>query len=200
MADAGVSVPQERVTRGEAWEDVPVREVLRPDAVREPSWSELFADTAAFEDPLPRRRRITRDDAPVRATRTDPNRARTTDRPNGTARTSRANGNGRRAPANGTGRRAPTNGNGRATRANANGRPAAANGNARAAGSAVPGRRTVTIRGHGAERNMGMASQRSGRPTRRAYERAGFKPDRVAMWAVFLGVLLIVVAATSAHP
>ena len=47
MADAGVSVPQERVTRGEAWEDVPVREVLRPDAVREPSWSELFADTAA---------------------------------------------------------------------------------------------------------------------------------------------------------
>jgi hypothetical protein len=38
------------------------------------------------------------------------------------------------------------------------------------------------------------------RQKRRAYERAGFKPDRVAMWAVLLGLLLVVVAAMSAHP
>jgi hypothetical protein len=58
----------------------------------------------------------------------------------------------------------------------------------------------VTIRGHGAERNLILAAERSGRPTRRVYERAGFKPDRVAMWAVFLGLLLVFVAATSSHP
>jgi hypothetical protein len=37
------------------------------------------------------------------------------------------------------------------------------------------------------------------RPQRRAYERAGFRPDRVAMWAVLLGVLLVLVAVLSAH-
>ena len=37
------------------------------------------------------------------------------------------------------------------------------------------------------------------RPTLRRHERAGFKPDRTAMWAVLLGLLLILVAATSAH-
>jgi hypothetical protein len=31
------------------------------------------------------------------------------------------------------------------------------------------------------------------------HQRAGFKPDRVAMWAVFLGLLLVLVAAMSGH-
>jgi len=67
-------------------------------------------------------------------------------------------------------------------------------------GAGVAGRRTVTIRGRGAERNLPWpdASSRR-RPPRRAYERAGFKPDRVAMWAVFLGMLLVLVAVLSAH-
>jgi hypothetical protein len=55
-------------------------------------------------------------------------------------------------------------------------------------------RRTVVIRGHGAERNLPVA-----RPTLRRHERPGFRPDRAALWAVMLGLLLILVAATSAH-
>jgi hypothetical protein len=55
-------------------------------------------------------------------------------------------------------------------------------------------RRTVTIRGRGAERNLPVA-----RPTRRRHERPGFTPDRAALWAVMLGLLLILVAAASAH-
>ena len=71
----------------------------------------------------------------------------------------------------------------------------------RVGGAGVPGRRTVTIRGQGAERGSvgtganGSARRRQPRP----YERSGFRPDRVAMWAVLLGVMLIVVAATSSH-
>jgi hypothetical protein len=60
----------------------------------------------------------------------------------------------------------------------------------------VPGRRTVTIRGQGAERYVPRTARRS---AQRRYERAGFRPDRVAMWAVLLGLMLIVAAATSAH-
>jgi hypothetical protein len=67
------------------------------------------------------------------------------------------------------------------------------------AGGGVPGRRTVTIRGHGAERNLPWAEASRRRPPQRAYERPGFKPDRVAMWAVLLGILLVVVAIASAH-
>jgi hypothetical protein len=63
----------------------------------------------------------------------------------------------------------------------------------------VPGRRTVTIRGYGAERNLPWPDTARSRPQRRPYERAGFRPDRVAMWAVLLGVLLVVVAIASAH-
>ena len=36
------------------------------------------------------------------------------------------------------------------------------------------------------------------RPVKR-YERAGFRPDRAAMWAVLLGVVLLLAAVTSAH-
>jgi hypothetical protein len=60
---------------------------------------------------------------------------------------------------------------------------------------AANGRRTVQITGRGTERNLPVA-----RPTLRRHERAGFKPDRTAMWAVLLGLLLIIVAATSALP
>ncbi|HYB28085.1 MAG TPA: hypothetical protein VEF89_15820 [Solirubrobacteraceae bacterium] len=55
----------------------------------------------------------------------------------------------------------------------------------------------MTIRGYGAhppERNLPMA-----RPTLRRHERAGFQPDRAALWAVILGLVLIFVAAASAH-
>jgi hypothetical protein len=55
-------------------------------------------------------------------------------------------------------------------------------------------RRTVTIRGHGAERNLPVA-----RPTLRRHERPGFRPDRAALWAVLLGLCLILVAVASAH-
>jgi hypothetical protein len=67
-------------------------------------------------------------------------------------------------------------------------------------GQGVPGRRTVKIQSRGAERNLIYASRRPRRrPSERRHERAGFKPDRVAMWAVLLGVLLVLVAATSSH-
>ncbi|HEX4670786.1 MAG TPA: hypothetical protein VH279_00890 [Solirubrobacteraceae bacterium] len=67
-------------------------------------------------------------------------------------------------------------------------------------GTGVPGRRTVKITGYGSQRNLIYASREPRRrPAERPYERAGFKPDRVAMWAVLLGVLLVLVAAMSAH-
>lgn len=71
---------------------------------------------------------------------------------------------------------------------------------ARPDGTGVPGRRTVKITGYGSQRNLIYASREPRRrPAERRYERAGFKPDRVAMWAVLLGVLLVLVAAMSAH-
>ena len=50
-------------------------------------------------------------------------------------------------------------------------------------------------------RRRTAAARRPERPRRpeRRYERPGFRPDRAAMWAVVLGVLLILAAATSAH-
>ena len=74
---------------------------------------------------------------------------------------------------------------------------AAAPADGRAAGTAIPGRRTVTIRGHGAERNLprSSASRRRNEPPHR---RSGFQADRMAMWAVLLGIMLVVVAAASA--
>ncbi|MDQ6745028.1 MAG: hypothetical protein M3Z27_03270 [Actinomycetota bacterium] len=65
----------------------------------------------------------------------------------------------------------------------------------RSPGTGVPDRRTVTITGRGAERYR--PPQR--RPTRRAHERPGFRPDRIAMWAVLLCVLMILAATTSSH-
>jgi hypothetical protein len=63
-----------------------------------------------------------------------------------------------------------------------------------------PARRTVTITGRGAERNLPWPTDASRRRSaRRMHERAGFRPDRFAMWALLLGLLLVLVAATSAH-
>lgn len=62
----------------------------------------------------------------------------------------------------------------------------------------VPGRRTVTIRGQVADRYVSPRQNSRRRPERR-YERSGFRPDRTAMWAVLLGLMLILAAVTSAH-
>ena len=64
-------------------------------------------------------------------------------------------------------------------------------------GAGVTGRRTVTIHGRGAERYSATVPRR--RPTRRPHERDGFRPDRAAMWAVMLGFILVLVAATTSH-
>lgn len=61
------------------------------------------------------------------------------------------------------------------------------------------GRRTVVIKGRGAERNLWESGTVPRRASRLPHHRTTFRPDRVAMWAVFLGLLLVLVAAMSAH-
>ena len=67
------------------------------------------------------------------------------------------------------------------------------------------GHRRVTITGHGAERSVPRTvrderrDRDARRPTRRRHERPGFAADRAALWAVGLCVLLVLVAAASAH-
>ena len=64
---------------------------------------------------------------------------------------------------------------------------------------AANGRRTVVIRGRGDERQSALpATNERRRPARRPSERVGHRPDRVAMYAVGLGLLLILVALLSA--
>src|SRR5579875_81212 len=75
----------------------------------------------------------------------------------------------------------------------------AGRGASRAAAGDLSGRRTITIRGRGAERGPAVAYGRTRRRPERRHERAGFRPDRAALWAVLLGVLLIILAASSAH-
>jgi hypothetical protein len=55
-------------------------------------------------------------------------------------------------------------------------------------------RRTVVITGRPESRHRPRRTYQSNLPV---HARHGFKPDRVAMWAVGLGILLILVAATS---
>jgi hypothetical protein len=115
------------------------------------------------------------------------------------------NGNGRSA--NGNGR--SVNGDGRSTAANGHRAPAAPPNPASSPrqpapssrpGQGVPGRRTVTIRGYGAERNLPWtAGQSRRRPAQPPHQRPGFRADRAAMWAVLLGIMLVVVAAASSH-
>ena len=62
------------------------------------------------------------------------------------------------------------------------------------------GRRTVTITGRGAERyNPRFEPGARSRPQRRRHERTGFRPDRTALWAVLLGVALLLLATTTSH-
>lgn len=68
-----------------------------------------------------------------------------------------------------------------------------------AATASPPIRRTVKIQGRGAERHLPLPDPSRRRPSRRAYERNGFRPDRLAMWAVLLGFLLVLVAVASSH-
>lgn len=63
-----------------------------------------------------------------------------------------------------------------------------------------PGRRTVTITGQApTPRAPRVVALDRRRPRASAIERLGPRPDRLALWAVLMGVLLVVVAATSGH-
>jgi hypothetical protein len=106
-----------------------------------------------------------------------------------------ASGSGRMTIANGR-----THGAGGSTNGG-NGRLIAAPGSTRSEpGRGVPGRRTVTIRGYGAERNLPWtAGQSRRRPAEPRHQRPGFRADRAAMWAVLLGIMLVIVAAASSH-
>ena len=75
-----------------------------------------------------------------------------------------------------------------------------AQGGPRTKGSATPGRVTVEIRGRtvpapAVPRPVEVDRRR---PQRRPVERVGTRPDRVAMWALLMGLLLILVAIGTA--
>jgi hypothetical protein len=79
--------------------------------------------------------------------------------------------------------------------------PAAGARSTRAKGAATPGRVTVEIRGRTVPAPAVPRSteiDRTRRPQRRAVERVGARPDRVAMWALMMGLLLILVAIGTA--
>jgi hypothetical protein len=67
-------------------------------------------------------------------------------------------------------------------------------------GQGVPERRTVKIGGHpeGSLEAARYQRDRARRPRRTAGERVGHRPDRIAMWAFALGLLLIVIAILTA--
>jgi len=67
-------------------------------------------------------------------------------------------------------------------------------------GAGVPDRRTVKIGGHpeGSLEAARYQRDRSRRPRRTAHERVGHRPDRIAMWAFALGMLLILIAVLTA--
>jgi hypothetical protein len=70
-------------------------------------------------------------------------------------------------------------------------------------GDPTSGRRTVTITGRGVEawqaRNGTRPSSAQRLTQLKRHEREGFRPDRIAMWAVLLGIVLLMVAVTSSH-
>jgi hypothetical protein len=82
------------------------------------------------------------------------------------------------------------------------GRPAAvARRGAHPKGTAIPARRTVEIRGRTVPapvvpRSSVEIDRR--RPSRRPIERVGPRPDRLAMWALLMGIVLILVAVGTA--
>jgi len=63
-----------------------------------------------------------------------------------------------------------------------------------------PERRTVKIGGHpeGSLEAARYQRDRSRRPRRTAHERVGHRPDRIAMWAFALGLVLILIAVLTA--
>jgi hypothetical protein len=68
---------------------------------------------------------------------------------------------------------------------------------------ALPGRRTVEIRGRtvpapAVPRSLEL--DRTRRPSRRAVQRVGPRPDRLAMWALLMGLVLILVALSTSAP
>lgn len=69
-------------------------------------------------------------------------------------------------------------------------------------GSAIPTRRTIEIRGRTvpapAVPRERVELDRLRPPRRAAVERVGARPDRVAMWALLMGLLLILVAVGTA--
>ena len=77
---------------------------------------------------------------------------------------------------------------------------AAARRGAHEKGTAIPARRTVEIRGRTVPaptvpRSVEIDRRR---PPRRAIERVGPRPDRLAMWALLMGIVLILVAVGTA--
>jgi hypothetical protein len=71
----------------------------------------------------------------------------------------------------------------------------------RVKGTGAPGRATIEIRGRtvpapAVPRAIDAGDRR--RPQRRPVERVGARPDRVAMWALLMGLLLILVALGTA--
>jgi len=67
-------------------------------------------------------------------------------------------------------------------------------------GQGVPGRPTVQIRGRGAEGRIDaqLPDRQRRRPSRTVSERLGPRPDRVALWALLLAVVLIITAVATA--
>jgi hypothetical protein len=78
--------------------------------------------------------------------------------------------------------------------------PSGARAATRVKGDATPGRVTVEIRGRTvpAPALPRVAEVERRRPPRRAIERVGARPDRMAMWALMMGLLLILVAIGTA--
>jgi hypothetical protein len=65
---------------------------------------------------------------------------------------------------------------------------------------AANGRRTVTIRGQVAPPpRPRLVEVERRRPARSVEARLGPRPDRIAMWAVLLGIFLVLVAASTSH-
>jgi hypothetical protein len=60
-------------------------------------------------------------------------------------------------------------------------------------------RRTVQITGRPVS-SMRLVEVERRRPPRSPIERLGPRPDRIAMWAVLLGIFCCIVALTTAHP
>jgi rare lipoprotein A (peptidoglycan hydrolase) len=61
----------------------------------------------------------------------------------------------------------------------------------------TPPRRTVVIRGRPDDRHRHRPDDRHRHRTSRTHDRVAARPDRIALWALCMGLLIIVVAATT---